>query len=806
MESRASPNATLGHVIELYLGPIENLELEDFPGNDMRTRGLANWYRFNYCLINKEHCERFVPLLSKQQREAYCLLYDWWTASYSDAAVSLASILDISDQCKSLQSLDCSPAVDWASVLSHLQLKRFPPPGDRKIEVSPPDRRPLTYDNVLWDLYKMEFERNQGFSDDEPQAYASRWIQEDRRRAAVQAWCQNTVWHCFHEALHDELGTHGCAGLYSTVSTKEHAGSVIVGKLRPRTQSFAPPVRSCPWLQNDIGDIRAALPYYLWDRKRMRTIRTDALEERPGYTAISHTWGRWVKPGTSIRVRGVPWSIPENTRFEVADLAKTLLFVPTDSEYIWFDLVCIPQDGSLVAQREIARQAEIFRGADYAVAWLNDVQTFEGLSTSLRWLALQSLVFADGSFEDEKCGQMVVDCLQSLQSQPSYLLQPRDGRLTKANLCLNSWFTSLWTLQELCLRPDMWLCSKDWRPLQIQGSITLSISGIAAILRSYEQHKPNSRMFPLDRRHGLNIALWELQWWEASTGLRRILNFSRTDIIAWGDQRQCTSRRAEAIMSALGATDWYTSSDPKTHNDNLVLGKYPVAFIRELAAKDPGEFFSSFTKTSITSLQESGSVDNDSESNSASDSDPDDEQIVRKLSKDLKLANTMLPISAAGGIYYDSNLAVSSFTPHESLQTWDICATGDVYMREACILASSRAEFQPSKALKAGMRLGGVRCRNAPLVDGRTVDTRYAPGFNIDLSEWVRTRTYEAHAVLLSHSILEISPNARLAELRGLILRRVNENLLMKLGNFYFEDSEGHVPIPQSKPVDWLVR
>lgn len=31
----------------------------------------------------------------------------------------------------------------------------------------------------------------------------------------------------------------------------------------------------------------------------------------------------------------------------------------------------------------------------------------------------------------------------------------------------SSWFTSLWTLQDVCLHPEILLCDQDWRPLTI---------------------------------------------------------------------------------------------------------------------------------------------------------------------------------------------------------------------------------------------------------------------------------------------------------------------------------------------------
>ena len=57
--------------------------------------------------------------------------------------------------------------------------------------------------------------------------------------------------------------------------------------------------------------------------------------------------------------------------------------------------------------------------------------------------------------------------------------------------------------------------------------------------------------------------------------------------------RQCTSSRAPVIMSALGVTDWYETA--KTESKKLVLGRYPLAFVREAASKFGASFYTSIS-------------------------------------------------------------------------------------------------------------------------------------------------------------------------------------------------------------------
>jgi hypothetical protein len=88
------------------------------------------------------------------------------------------------------------------------------------------------------------------------------------------------------------------------------------------------------------------------------------------------------------------------------------------------------------------------------------------------------------------------------------------------------------------------------------------------------------------------------------TGLDQLQNADRTTILALANRRQCRSRRAEAIMSAVGITDWYNKQfDSKTMSaqlsksglstDRTSLDDYPEAFVKEAARKIGAIFYSS---------------------------------------------------------------------------------------------------------------------------------------------------------------------------------------------------------------------
>ena len=149
---------------------------------------------------------------------------------------------------------------------------------------------------------------------------------------------------------------------------------------RPQTESRS----DVEWLDS-IAEPEGR-PHYWWDtQERKPIVVADEAPQSPQYVCISHTWGRWRKSregGTLIP--GVPWLVPENTKFDVAGLPKEISCL--DSRYVWIDLFCIPQEGSELQKIEIARQATIFRNARDCYAGINDVHDWGSVEVPLEWL------------------------------------------------------------------------------------------------------------------------------------------------------------------------------------------------------------------------------------------------------------------------------------------------------------------------------------------------------------------------------------------------------------------------------------
>jgi hypothetical protein len=165
-----------------------------------------------------------------------------------------------------------------------------------------------------------------------------------------------------------------------------------------------------------------------------------------------------------------------------------MLFQSMEGGYIWFDLLCIPQDRSVRALIEISRQVVIFSNAISAIAWLNDAVSWDSLRATARWLSLfylRTSIAKDASQypipdlpDPDEVGDNSIELAiwrgegSQDEFQGEYLVE-NDAQ---------PWFSSLWTLQEVCLRPDMVLCDKYWKPLVAGQGTAITLDHLIALI------------------------------------------------------------------------------------------------------------------------------------------------------------------------------------------------------------------------------------------------------------------------------------------------------------------------------------
>ena len=486
-------------------------------------------------------------------------------------------------------------------------------------------------------------------------------------------------------------------------------------------------VEACPWLSSEQYNGR---PYYLWDVARKCTVRAAEVGMEP-YICISHTWGRWIltdsenKPQKAI-VKGVLWPIPKNSKFDVQSLPELLQNANLPEKYVWFDLLCIPQCGYQqdIMDSEIARQAAIFGTSHFTGAWLNDIDDWNGTRHAMAWLSGQYFLqtswgsgfrfgdtaphFINAPQIESPISNVDLSVLEQNAHCPANILSEEQDQVP-------SWFTSLWTLQEFCLRPDMILYDKHWRPLRIDDEEIIHLDELIAFMHFAQTTMLRHGSFYIFHADFANQIRWdsfkdkfreidrvekELDTityerpdikaiWPAGpvelallTAGTNLLHYYQgpSKILRFGDMRQCSGRRAEAIMSALGATKWYpeymnhvtVASGQVVYEPNLVLGKYPVDFLNEVVRIIGSDFFAS--RLSFIGMG------------------PHD--IQKTFSSSMTPIGSLLPFSAGPiGLGFQTNQHLELETKiqdHPTVKSWVVQADGTVKITEAGIMATSQ--------------------------------------------------------------------------------------------------------------------
>ncbi|KAJ6104268.1 hypothetical protein N7523_010588 [Penicillium sp. IBT 18751x] len=177
--------------------------------------------------------------------------------------------------------------------------------------------------------------------------------------------------------------------------------------------------------------------------------------------------------------------------------------------------------------------------------------------------------------------------------QPQYSFDSSD------DLDLRSpWFSSLWTLQEICLCPQMILMARDWIQLTDNAGTPFTLERLVNLSNMVQKLTlEHSRKVNPSLHHGVPRTNVPSAYPNGPVSLQKLIyqsrmdsgsRFCRTMILIQGSFRQCSGRRAEAIMSAVDVIEWF-KADVEQKNE-LVLGVYPLAFVKEAASKFGPEF------------------------------------------------------------------------------------------------------------------------------------------------------------------------------------------------------------------------
>ncbi|KAJ9604369.1 hypothetical protein H2200_011203 [Cladophialophora chaetospira] len=625
------------------------------------------------------------------------------------------------------QANDCMILIEWLRVMHQSGItataqSKFLSEVDGSIEAR------NTYHTVMRSLWQFNFAADKLF----PRfLHQHQWLRKQALNLST-AYRTALEWHC--RTAKDLDQTYG-ERLNPTLD------SLLPWTLTPR-------VDMTPWLE------RSHLihhPYYLWDIKARRTIRVQDLDQPPAYTAISHTWGRFRKHDDSgpcyASVDGIPWKVPENTRFEVRELPDFLLSELEKLEYVWFDLFCIPQEdlSSPLARQEISRQASIFKNSSASIAWFSDINSWEGTRAALQ--SYCALIIRENS----GLGLPPPGSEANFPPVPDIQVELVDDKT------LNAYFSSLWTLQELCLCPQMIICDRRFNPLFIAGEDRpLSPFDVQALVtQSHGNHV-------VSQKHASEL---QSRFWDTFYNFNE--EWNPITILSMGNQRYCEARRAEAVMSVMGATSWYTSavSAGREPEEQLVMKKYPMAFISEVRARyGSGVFFAGATLKM-----------------SAIYAAVYQKQPLASLSS----VGSLLPFGD-NPVY----LSTSDFVKLEddtSTADWTLDTQGRVHIRKAFIHLGKDNESPQVE----------MECR-ALVFKSEAFETRPISSKLKDLQNWVENFKPE-------HKNYAVSVRSNDHHSEGFLLRELQPGTLIVLGRFILTRQKG-TPWPGGRQeVDWLV-
>ncbi|KAH8757104.1 hypothetical protein BGZ57DRAFT_646070 [Hyaloscypha finlandica] len=594
-------------------------------------------------------------------------------------------------------------------------------------------------------------------------------------------------------------------------------------------------LRDLFWTQQQL-DLKGP-PYYLWSIKEKKTVKVADFDVLPQYAVISHTWGRWRTPGEDVIMEGVPWTVPANSRFDVATLPDMIEQALFAEDYAWIDLFCIPQDRNDAEQqriccRELTRQMQIFKNANTAVAWIFDVEDWRPTAAALAYLAI---VFHNNSTGKDTTDlmplyEMVLAAAAEHATDRCGLM---DGDVyadsgIEGHASANGWFSSLWTLQESLIRPDMLLLNRNWQPLVVwQISITLDTIASLVLLRDtmFNQSSTPSqerRADLLESSRRLPPGPREIYALFSTTGMVQLANPSQLSALILAGKRFCKHSRSQAIMSVTGATLWFCNGDfhqfshPESPDD-MIFGLYEPAFINEVLQLVGGSFF--MCENEVTTLEVPAPSPVPSEGNSIN---------VRRVSA---ICGSMLPFSpGSAGRYCLIEPKRRSLVDHPSVRGWR-CGigrnlltgfnSGDVFLPTAVIVAANcEWEAEPLESVMGGPSSSTsntvttqptqrakrrVSPRDHPLkgtVQGGAPTSTDDPGQpvkldDIDIDEWVARFNLDTFAVCVMSSPTEVV---------GVLLQRpgFGHGPLIKTGMFEMEDKEG-VQLPEACHLNWTV-
>ncbi len=324
----------------------------------------------------------------------------------------------------------------------------------------------------------------------------------------------------------------------------------------------------------------------------------------------------------------------------------------------------------------------IFVSAKWATIWFNRVKEWSGLLEAIIWLSRKYLGELEKNGNDTLATQttVLVSSIDEKDLKPTMVTFPRQEISSKKHRVPGGWFTSLWTLQEACLRPDLYLCNKGWKLFSVSVDsphAAITLDDITALI-GISLTRSNVKRVP---RSDTPLAVYELLGIFKETAMYKLLHLTPIHVLTLGNQRYCEDpNRAIAIMSVLDVISWYPTYRQQASgmkNEDLVPifidKRYPIEFVEELKIKFGGTLFAAADLTNLADeffkfSQISGQL-----------TFTELKSTMMPFGRDIRHQRFVLPQDG-------------TISSQDDVMTWNINSNGSVDIRKACVVASCPEE------------------------------------------------------------------------------------------------------------------
>jgi hypothetical protein len=124
----------------------------------------------------------------------------------------------------------------------------------------------------------------------------------------------------------------------------------------------------------------------------------------------------------------------------------------------------------------------IFSQADSVIAWLNDNEKgWSCLQQSAKWLSIFYVVRSIDKEYISSQNAILAECEDAADDFMELMVEVSNEPDAEDEFSPLGWFTSLWTLQEACLRPDRAICDKCWNILATENGTVITLDCLVAL-------------------------------------------------------------------------------------------------------------------------------------------------------------------------------------------------------------------------------------------------------------------------------------------------------------------------------------